>query len=154
VGRIQSFALGFVLGAGWFYFFDRDRGARRRALVRDQLAHAGHEMDDAARSGARHIRNRATGAVRETAARWAEREVDDRVLVERVRSRVGRVVRDASELEVYATDGEITLVGNVASDEVQAVVRAAKEVRGVERVDNRLDVVSRGQPVSGRPGRP
>jgi hypothetical protein len=66
VNNTESFALGIVLGAGIMYYLDPDRGARRRALVRDQFVHAGHELEESARAGARHVRNRAGGLMHET----------------------------------------------------------------------------------------
>ena len=35
--RIGAFLRGIGAGAGFMYFFDPDRGKRRRALVRDQM---------------------------------------------------------------------------------------------------------------------
>lgn len=38
--------MGMVLGAGIMYLLDPDRGKRRRSLVRDQMVHAGHELEE------------------------------------------------------------------------------------------------------------
>jgi osmotically-inducible protein OsmY len=143
VNNTESFTLGVVLGAGIMYYMDPDRGARRRALVRDQLVHAGHELDESTRSGARHVRNRAGGLVHEAKAQLTEGEVEDRVLVERVRSEMGRKLARPGEVEVYARDGEVVLTGSVASNEVQDLVRTVRSVRGVDRVENRLRVSDR-----------
>lgn len=143
MNRLESVVFGFALGAGLTYFLDRDRGRRRRALVRDQMVHAGHELEDAARSGARHARNRATGLLHEMEAGVMERQVDDRVLEERVRSAFGRKVSDAGAIEVSAREGSVTLSGEVEADELQDVVRTVRRVRGVDHVDNRLQVRSR-----------
>jgi hypothetical protein len=136
----ESMLLGMALGAGLVYFLDPDRGARRRGLVRDQLVHAGHELEDAAGAGARHVRNRGRGLLHETKAGLLERSVDDRVLEERVRSEMGRTVSNASSILVSADDGVVMLSGDVPSDEVQDLVRRVKSVRGVQRVENRLAV--------------
>jgi len=130
-----------AIGAAITYLLDPDRGARRRALVRDQLVHAGHEAEDAARAGARHVRNRARGLLHETRARLTEDEVDDRVLEERVRSEVGRKY-EAGELDVTASHGHVTLSGRITSDDVDDVVRTAKHVRGVESVESHIQPIS------------
>src|SRR5690606_16914543 len=112
----------------------------RRALVRDQVVHAGHELEETARSTARHARNKARGLAHEAKAGLLEREVDDRVLEERVRSELGRGLSTAAQLEVAADHGRVMLSGVVTADEIQQVVRTARSVRGVESVENRLEV--------------
>ena len=137
MNRPETFVLGVALGAGITYFMDRDKGARRQALVRDRLTHAGHEVQDATRATARHARNRAGGIMHEAGARITEGSgVDDRVLEERVRSAIGRKVTAPGRIDVTAEDGRVTLSGDVASDEVQTLVRTVKSVRGVGSVSN------------------
>ena len=145
MNRAETLLAGMALGAGLAYLLDPDRGTRRRALLRDRLVHAGHELEDATRSNVRHVRNRARGLAHEAKAGLTERHVEDRVLEERVRSQVGRGVANAAELDVSADRGRITLSGAVAAADVQGVVRAAKSVRGVEGVENRLEVVARAE---------
>lgn len=140
MNKAETFALGLAVGAGMVYLLDPDKGRRRRALLRDQLVHAGHELDEAARSGTRHVRNRATGLAHEVTAGLTERDVEDRVLEERVRSALGRKVSNPGSLVVRAVDGNVTLSGQIPSTEVQEVVRTARTVRGVSHVENRLQV--------------
>jgi osmotically-inducible protein OsmY len=138
----ESMFIGMALGAGLMYFFDPDRGSRRRALMRDQFTHAGHELEDTAVRTARRIRNRSRGLAYEARATLLESNVDDRVLIERVRSELGRAVSNAGAIEVDAHDGHVRLSGNVPSDEVQPLVRCVKSVRGVTTVDDRLSILS------------
>jgi hypothetical protein len=62
---------GMGLGAGLMYFFDPDSGRWRRALVRDQLVSAGHDLEDLVGASARDLKNRARGVAAES-SRWAE----------------------------------------------------------------------------------
>ena len=55
----------FGLGALFMYFFDPVSGRRRRALARDQLVHARHEIGDYAEDTTKDLRNRAYGLVAE-----------------------------------------------------------------------------------------
>lgn len=55
----------FGIGALLMYFFDPVSGNRRRALLRDQLVHARHEVGDFAEGTAKDLRNRAQGVVAE-----------------------------------------------------------------------------------------
>jgi osmotically-inducible protein OsmY len=140
MNRSETLLFGMALGAGIMYYLDPDKGPRRRSLLRDQLVHGGHELDDVARAGARHARNRAAGLAHEAKASLTERHVDDRTLVERVRSEMGRGLSRAGDVHVDAQDGRVTLTGEVPSTEVQELVRTVKAVRGVDSVENRLEV--------------
>jgi osmotically-inducible protein OsmY len=145
MNRSETLVLGMALGAGITYLLDPDRGTRRRALVRDKLVHAGHELEVTARSTARHARNKVKGLAHEAKAELTEREVEDRVLEERVRSEVGRDLSNTGQFEVSADQGHVTLSGAVPAEDIQDVVRSAKSVRGVEAVDNRLEAQTRSE---------
>jgi hypothetical protein len=53
------------IGALAMYFFDPASGRRRRALLREQLAHAQREIGDYAEGTAKDLRNRAQGLAAE-----------------------------------------------------------------------------------------
>jgi hypothetical protein len=53
------------IGALAMYFYDPVSGKRRRALLRDQLVHARHEIGDYAEGATKDLRNRAYGLVAE-----------------------------------------------------------------------------------------
>ena len=53
------------IGALAMYFYDPVSGKRRRALLRDQLVHARHEIGDYAEGTTKDLRNRAFGLVAE-----------------------------------------------------------------------------------------
>jgi osmotically-inducible protein OsmY len=145
MNRSESLLLGLALGAGVAYLLDPDRGTRRRALLRDKLVHAGHELEDAARANVRHARNRVGGLAHEAVAGLTERQVEDRVLEERVRSQVGRGLSSAGGLDILADQGRITLSGVVPAEDMQDVVRTVQSVRGVRTVENRLAGQTRTQ---------
>jgi hypothetical protein len=67
----------FGIGALVMYFFDPVSGKRRRALARDQLVHARHEIGDYAEGTAKDLRNRAYGLVAE-ARSLVERRLGER----------------------------------------------------------------------------
>lgn len=139
--RNTDFLLGAALGAGLMYILDPERGGRRRALVRDKAVHFGHEIDDNVTGRARDLRNRARGAVAETRARMNEGSVDGPVLEERVRSELGRAVSNPGSIRVDAVGaGRVMLSGPVLKDEQDELLDTVRSVRGVEEVDNRLDV--------------
>jgi hypothetical protein len=64
----------------------------------------------------------------------------DEVLVERVRARIGRAVSHPHAIKVDACDGCVILSGPVLAHEAPTLIDNVRWVRGVQRVDNQLDV--------------
>jgi uncharacterized membrane protein len=128
------------LGALLMYIFDPQQGKRRAALARDKLRHAARAGADLADAGMRDLGNRARGLgarMRELAR--GRREVDDEVLVERVRSAVGRLVSHPHAIDVACHGGRIMLSGPVLAHEEHRLVRGVFSVRGVRAIENLLD---------------
>lgn len=131
---------GLGLGAGFLYFFDPVSGARRRKTVADQLASAARQLDDAVCATSRDTAHRVHGVVHEAGRRLRhEGPVDDRILEERVRARIGRHVSHPGAIEVTADGGVVSLRGPVLADEVDRLLRAADKVPGVEAVVSELE---------------
>jgi osmotically-inducible protein OsmY len=132
--------VGVGVGAALMYFFDPDRGKRRRALVRDKVESAGNKATEYAEKMGRDVRNRAYGVVAETKSILKGEGVTDDVLVDRVRAKLGRYPVQMGAIGVQANDGTVTLSGPISATELPAVLRATKFVRGVKGVDNQLTV--------------
>ena len=128
------------LGAALMYIFDPDRGKRRRALLRDKVEATGNKLSDKVEKMGRDLSNRAYGVVAETKSIFQPDEVTDDVLVDRVRSRLGRIPAHISAFDLAAKDGVVTLRGQILADEVPKVLRAARFVRGVKDIDNQFEV--------------
>src|SRR5687767_15083118 len=126
----------FGLGAAVTYFLDPDRGARRRAIVRDKLVHGLRKTEDAAETTARDLRNRGQGLAAEVRGRFAREDVDDVVLVERVRAEMGRAVSHPSSIAVSARDGRVTLSGAILAREADELLSQVRSVRGVQDVED------------------
>jgi hypothetical protein len=139
----SSTTLGFVsgLGAGaaLMYFLDPDRGARRRALIRDKVTHWNHQLNDASRATTRDLGHRLEGAAARLRRYREDQSAPDEILVERVRARLGRVVMHPRAIDVVACDGVVTLCGPLSTQESEAAVAAAASTPGVVEVVNRLD---------------
>ena len=134
---------GVGLGAALMYIFDPDRGTRRRALIRDKVEAAGNKLGDKVEKMGRDLSNRAYGVVAETKSIFQPDEVTDDVLVDRVRSRLGRIPVDIGSFDLAAKDGVLTLRGQIVADELPKVLRAARFVRGVKDIDNQFEVHER-----------
>src|SRR5437867_1431821 len=96
---------GIGIGAGLMYAFDPDRGKRRRALMRDKVSATANRATDTAGKIKRDLRNRAYGLISETKVVFKGEDVSDEVLVDRVRSKLGRVLSHTGAIEVTAKDG-------------------------------------------------
>jgi hypothetical protein len=133
--------LAFALGASLMYVLDPQRGRRRRALVRDQVRHGGHIIEDTGKrvvGVSRDLRNRARGAAAEIRSRIQGNGIDDGTLDARVRSELGRKVPDFDALTVSVYDGKVTLRGTLSSENAERALAAARRVRGVSDVENLL----------------
>jgi osmotically-inducible protein OsmY len=140
-----KFIGGVLIGLGLAYLLDPDRGARRRALVRDKAVSAGHKLADSVEATASDLRNRAGGAAAELRSRIKREAVGDDVLHERVRAAIGHAVSHPGALTVLVQDGRVTLQGQVLERELDDLLRSARRVRGVTEVVNELEV----HPVAG-----
>ncbi len=67
-------------------------------------------------------------------------EVSDPVLEERVRAEIGRIVSTPGAIDVISSTGIVTLSGAVLASEVDDLISAVRGVRGVEEVENRLEM--------------
>jgi hypothetical protein len=152
IKNLPTVVKGAALGVLTMYLFDPSTGRRRRALVRDRLIRLRKPAKEAIRVTARDLKNRTLGTVAEGRAALFEDRVDDSVLAERVRSKLGFVVRHPASIDVVANDGVVTLSGPVLTDEVQRLIAGVAAVRGVRDVENRLDVHETSDNVPGLQG--
>ncbi len=138
---------GIGIGAALMYFIDPVGGGRRRALARDKATSAIHSVGRGLKGRGEDLRNRARGAAAELRNAGDDNPDDDQ-LVARVRSELGHHVEHARAIEVTAERGRVTLRGPVLGSELDDVLATTRKVRGVEAVDNRLDVHSTPEGVS------
>ncbi len=131
---------GLSLGALAMFLADPNSGRRRRAAIRDQYARTARRVQEGKDVVVRDAANRAQGTVA-TAKSWLRRLArrdDDVVLVERVRSALGRATSHVSAIDVEAKDGSITLRGDALASEMPTIVACAEKVPGVKGVNNRI----------------
>ncbi|MBI3966401.1 MAG: SRPBCC family protein [Chloroflexi bacterium] len=147
-----SLVAGFGSGAGLMYLLDPNRGRRRRALIRDQFVHLTHVTAAAAAVTSRDLGNRARGLFAELTSLFRRDNVDDVVLVERVRASLGRTVSHPSSIEVTAHNGVVTLSGPILAGEVDRLLDRVSSVRGVQALEDRLELHSQAGAVPGLQG--
>jgi gas vesicle protein len=126
-----------IAGASVF-LLDPDRGARRRALVRDKAARVSRKTRHAADATRRDLGNRLAGLRSRARARLDDETVDDYKLRERVRATLGRVTSHPRAIVVSAKSGWVTLTGDAIEAQIPSIVSAVENVRGVEGVQNEI----------------
>jgi osmotically-inducible protein OsmY len=132
--------LGVGIGALLMFYLDPNRGARRRALVRDKAIRAGNSAAEFIDDRRRDLGNRLEGVKARVRRMRTTEVVDDVTLIERVRAQLGRYTTHAGNIDVKACDGEVTLCGRVDGREAKRVLRAVANVPGVCNVIDELDV--------------
>jgi hypothetical protein len=125
------------------YLLDPQGGRRRRAVARDKTVSALNKGGDAVRKTSRDLGNRTKGLVAKAGSRLrrnGDAEVDDQVLRDRVRSKLGRALSHASALDVMAENGRVILAGPVLAYEADRLLAAVRSVKGVKDVECRFDL--------------
>jgi uncharacterized membrane protein len=127
-----------TVGGLLVYFLDPDTGKRRRSLVRDRSVKLVKDADRAIEKASRDLSHRTRGAVAEARSLLPLRGISDEVLVEQVRSRIGRVISFPHFLEVCAREGAVSLRGAVLESEIDNLLSAVSSTRHVSSVHNEL----------------
>ena len=127
------------IGAGLMYLLDTDRGRRRRAMLRDKAARALSESRRSMRTTSQDFRNRIRGLSAGARTLVNKAPVSDEVLIERVRSKMGRVVSHPHSINVTADNGRVTLSGPIFKIEVPRLIVCASSIPGVTGVENMLE---------------
>ena len=140
MNNVVRLAVAFAAGAAVMYYLDPEGGRLRRARVREGGADLRHKLQEATQAGSRRRAERKHGTVMPERTRVRTEPVDDALLRDRIRSRLGHVVAHSSTLLVDVEAGHVVLGGAVAAGEIEPVVLAVAEIPGVRSVDNRLSV--------------
>ena len=151
---------GIAVGAALSYLFDPQRGARRRADMKQGAVHAVRQASGAVEMSARDLAHRTRGIAAEVSHRIADTRaqargevVDDAVLTDRVRSKLGRVCSHPSAIQVSSQNGRVELEGPILQDEAASVLRAIGRVRGVREIDDDLRRFQSGEHVPALQGK-
>jgi hypothetical protein len=131
---------GIGVGAGLLYVLDPDRGAKRRARIADQCVHAAHKVPDALGATFRDGMNRAQGFIAQASSLFSTEPVSDEVLVQRVRSKLGRIVSHPHAVKVSSEIGRVVLSGPILAHEVDELVGCTSATSSVTEVINELEI--------------
>src|SRR5438034_402162 len=132
MNRVKLALSGFGAGAAFMYLSDPDRGKRRRALARDQAVKTWNDFSGLVDKAQRDLVNRSEGALCAAKALFRQPFSDLDVLVQRVRSRLGRLVSHPHAIEVTVEDSRIVLSGPILENDLDCLLRGARSVPGVK----------------------
>jgi hypothetical protein len=145
-------AAGTALGVGTMFLFDPAKGKRRRAMARDQAVHFVHRTEAVVEAVSHDVPNRTHGIAARLRSRLAPEAVDDRVLAERIRAKLGRLVSHPGALDVEVLQGFVTLKGPILAREVDHLLSTLRAAPAVVGIDNRLDIHQSADHVSALQG--
>jgi len=133
--------LGGIGAAVAWYFTDPEKGERRRSSV---ATTAGRLLEKTRHEGMKTLRdsqNHLAGLAARIRSTIKVDEASDRVVEERVRSRMGRVVNSPRKIHVLCDHGAATLWGRVHIDEIQDLIRTVESTPGVKNIYDHLEIV-------------
>jgi len=140
MNKALTLGAGLGIGTGVMYLLDPDRGKRRRALLRDKCASATRKTGQGIETTAHDLSNRARGIASSIKSRFTSDEPDDAVIINRVRSKLGRIVSHPGAIEVTAAKGKVAVSGPILEDEVDSMLSCVRQTQGVNEVTNNLEV--------------
>jgi uncharacterized membrane protein len=142
------------IGAALTYLLDPESGNRRRKLIVDKIVRSKNVTEEGADTIWRDLRNRSQGILASVRSSLTSQAPSDRVLIERVRSKLGTVVKHPRSIDLCAEGGRIIVAGPILAHEVEGLLQSIRNVPGVTAIDNRLEVHEQPGNVPGLQGDP
>jgi uncharacterized membrane protein len=141
-----------AVGAVASYFLDRERGHTRRAAFATKAKNLGTNFADGAVKSARDSWHHVAGTAQQAWFNLARNPwPEDRTQVERIRSRMGRIVSHPHKVHVISDDGVVTLWGTASEEEIRRLAHVVQAMPGVREVINHLEVHDGKEPVAPAP---
>jgi uncharacterized membrane protein len=138
-GKSWMMLAGLAAGAAALYFLDRERGPERRARFSRKAGWLVADLTDTAAKCISDGEHRVRGVVRQVWYGLHRSRPDDRVLEERIRSRMGRVVGHPHRIHVASCDGAVTLWGTATDYEIRKLIHTVEAMPGVVEVLNHIE---------------
>jgi osmotically-inducible protein OsmY len=139
--RLNDLALGAALGSLAGFFFDPDRGRRRRRLIRDRARGLAHRASWRAERAGRALGARVYGMSQKALhLREQPKDYDDVTLAHKVETELFRPADvPKGQINVNVQDGVVQLRGEVPRpDLIDDLVGKTRRIRGVRAVENLL----------------
>lgn len=138
LSTVLGAAAAFAAGALLMYLFDPNTGRRRRALARDRGAAMGNNAAHLVQGKARRAADQVRGTLARARDRLSTEPLDDELLHDRIRSKLGRLVDHPASVEVHVHDGRVQLKGEVLDEELHHLIATLSSMRGVRNLESLL----------------
>ncbi len=138
MGKVSNWLWGAAFGAAFMYFYDPQSGRTRRSLFKDQFIGFRNNAEESFDTAVNDLKNRVQGVRSEMTGIMHGETPSDRILEQRVRSKLGYITHHAGSIEVHVSNGHATLIGDALTSEVDDIVSGVSKVRGIYGVDNQL----------------
>jgi hypothetical protein len=138
-GTTSLFA-GVGIGALAMYLLDPDRGRTRRAHLTQKAQRLGRMKAGRWEAATEDARNRLVGLWNEAAAKFKADDASDEAVEARIRAALGRSVTHPGAIEVTYANGTAELTGDILATELDGLLAAVRNVKGVREVRDHLDV--------------
>lgn len=145
-----------AVGAGLMYFLDPQRGRARRNMVSEKVGHFTRSTGQSMRATGQHLANRVRGTAYKTSRKarnltGMSEPVSSEQLVSRIRSEMGHVITNPSQVQLMAdTQGSVTVMGTCPASESEKLIVAIRAIPGVTDVINLLGSSGPSTQASGR----
>lgn len=136
--ELNAVVTGAGIGVACMYLMDPDRGRARRARLRSKTGSVCREARESVDRVRADVTNRAHGLVAKAKSIIEHEAVEDYLLVDRVRSKLGRLVSHPHAINVTAQRGRVTMSGDVLEREAERLLRGVGAIRGVASVCDHL----------------
>jgi uncharacterized membrane protein len=131
---------GVATAAAAIFFLDDKHGRDRRAKAGQGARKIAAGIAQGATLATRDTQHRLLGAAKHAWFTLRQQPCDDRILVERIRSRMGRIVSRPHDIHVASDGGTVTLWGHATEVEAHALVDSVRGMRGVREIMDHLDI--------------
>jgi uncharacterized membrane protein len=135
-----TLAGGVAAAASALYFLDGKRGSQRRSAFASNAKRLSRGFGKATAKSARDCWHHLSGpALGVWSGPGGSQRADDRLLVERIRSGIGRLVSQPHRIHVVSDDGVVTLWGTAAEEEILRLSKSVRSIPGAKEVINHLE---------------
>jgi len=152
MGKIKALIGGLGAGALAMYFYDPQKGRRRRNEVRDKFNAVLNAKLEAKEVMLRDASNRVRGIAATARARFKKTSPEDSQLVARIRSEMGHIISHPGPIEVQASKGRVRLNGPILAAEVDDLIGCVWQIPGVESIEHQLQVHETAEGISALQG--
>jgi hypothetical protein len=134
-----------LAGAGLMFFLDPDKGAARRSHAAGSVAACLNKTGSSMRSMGEGLAGKLWGKARDAesmARNFVNRKrIDSEQLVRDIRAQISHLSDRARGVQLMAdADGDVTVTGDIARDEVDKFLEILHGVPGVSHVINRMTI--------------